>query len=75
MNMTEKQICDKAKELVNISIELHIKKTLKNYDLLSFFKEHLKELYDTDYCNIIISKYCYYLGKARYEIKLDNKRF
>ena len=36
--MTEKQICNKANELVEISINLHNKKSLKKYDLLSFFK-------------------------------------
>jgi len=73
--MSEKQICDKAQELVNISIKLHNKKNPKDQDLVSFFKEHLKELYNTEYCDSIICKYCYYLAKAGYEIKLDNKRF
>ena len=73
--MTEKQICNKANELVEISINLHNKKSLKKYDLLSFFKEYLKDLYDSEYCNCIISKYCSYLAKAGYEIRIDTDKF
>ena len=73
--MTEKQICNKANELVEISINLYNKKTLKNYDLLSFFKEYLNDLYDSEYYDCIISKYCSYLAKAGYEIRIDTDKF
>lgn len=73
--MTEQQINLEAKKLVKTSIELHKKKILGKVDLLSFFKEHLKELYDSEYYNYIIMKYCSLLAQAGYEIMIDTDHF
>ncbi len=73
--MTEKQINEKARKLVKTSIELHKKKLLGKITLLDFFKEHLKDLYDSKYYNRIIIKYCSLLAKAGYEIMIDTEHF
>lgn len=73
--MTEKQVYNKARELVNITIDLHKKKLLGKTSLLKFFKEHLKELYDSKYCNHIIKQYCRLLAETGYEIMIDTDHF
>lgn len=73
--MTEKQINEKARKLVKTSIELHKKKLLGKITLLDFFKEHLKDLYDSKYYNRIIIKYCSLLAQAGYEIMIDTDYF
>lgn len=69
--MTEKQINEKARKPVKTSIELHKKKLLGKNDLLSFFKEHLKDLYNLEYYKSIIIQYGNLLAKAGYEIMID----
>lgn len=73
--MTETKIIEEAKKLVKTSIELHKKELLGRTDLLSFFKEHLKDLYNTEYYNSIIIKYCSLLSTAGYEIMIDTDHF
>lgn len=73
--MTETKIIEEAKKLVKTSIELHKKELLGRTDLLSFFKEHLKDLYNTEYYNSIIIKYCNLLSIAGYEIMIDTDHF
>lgn len=73
--MTERQVNQEARKLVKTSIELHKKKLLGKTDLLSFFKEHLKDLYNTEYYNSIIIKYCNLLSIAGYEIMIDTEHF
>lgn len=73
--MTERQVNQEARKLVKTSIELHKKKLLGKTDLLSFFKEHLKDLYNTEYYNSIIIKYCNLLSTVGYEIMIDTDHF
>lgn len=73
--MTETKIIEEAKKLVKTSIELHKKELLGKTDLLSFFKEHLKDLYDSEHYNSIIIKYCNLLATAGYEIMIDTEHF
>ena len=73
--MTERQVNQEARKLVKTSIELHKKKLLGKTDLLSFFKEHLKDLYNTEYYNSIIIQYGSLLAKAGYEIMIDTEYF
>ena len=73
--MTEREINEEARKLVKTSIELHKKELLGKTDLLSFFKEHLKDLYNTEYYNSIIIKYCSLLSTAGYEIMIDTDHF
>ena len=73
--MTETKIIEEAKKLVKTSIEFHKKELLGKTDLLSFFKEHLKDLYNSEYYNSIIIKYCSLLAQSGYEIMIDTDHF
>lgn len=73
--MTDKQITQIARKLVKTSIQYHKKGKLGKKDMLTFFKEELNELYDSDYYNYIIMQYCSLLAQSGYEIMIDTDHF
>ena len=73
--MTDKQITQMARKLVKTSIQYHKKGKLGKKDMLTFFKEELNELYDSDYYNYIIMQYCSLLAQSGYEIMIDTDHF